>query len=633
MKKLSVILLLAIILLTLISCKSYPESKKAFEELEEKYGALSELSVEIEEAAKKLGGSTKKYTPASERDKGKAFAIADDTVVYRTSRTDTERENDTEFKFEIITLYIGKVKSRSSNEVTVTIAAANVKMNVLSEDVAGAKEAMLSSTNSAPISSSAKSLMKELIDGKQVSVAAASSDWEVICDLDREVSFICSEDGTFKLKKDIVVGRLYRETTEDSEGRPLKVVAYYYDEESNEYVEDMYEYVYGKDNSVVITYTYYYPYSTQIKEINVSESLPADVEGEMVVVSGKMISSKEYYESGALKKESYGNAVDSDEGYVAKTYSESGHLLSHYEQKPDGTNFSIQESYYDNGNKKSSVKMVSDATYMRYEWEYEYYENGKPKLLKEYYESGMLKSRYEYYETGAVYELIDYYDGEDNHVKQAIYDGRQKNTYYPNGQEHTITVYFDFEMTRVHTYTEWQESGQMLYDIEYFNTESSLVRIYKEWYANGQLKEHYENNENGEKTEVYQYFENGDVQYHYYVSDDGTINKAERFDGGVRYYTWFSNGDERIDEEYDNGNQYYYYYTAEYNKKSEIFYQPDPNDPTAPPIETESRYTYGDGSYRIWKYYPNGKHKYEYYKDADGNVTETYYNELGYPMN
>lgn len=629
MKKFSIVLLAIIILLILSSCNGHAESEKVFKALEEELGLLSEIPVEMEQAVKKLGDGVKQYEPAHERDKGQALAISDNTVLYSTARTDTEREGSKEFKFEIVTLYIGKVKSRSDGETLVTIGAANVKMNVLSEDVTGAKEAMLDSTNGAPISQKAKSMMKDLIDGKQVTVSAGSNDWEVFCDLDREVTFVCSEDGTFKLKKKVEVGQLYRDTTEDSQGRPLKKIAYYYDEQGNEYIEDVYDYEYNADDSVVITYTYYYYNTHQIKTVTVSESLPVNIEDGAVVVSGRIIYSKEYYKNGQLKEDrvddlssddedsynethyfedgskAYEHIYKADGSLTEASYNEAGETLYHYERFSDGSVVSLEQSFYKNGQLERSAKFIGEGESSKCVWDKTYYENGQAKRLIEYYESGRMKSRYDYYESGDIVELVDYYDGEDNRIKQAIYENGQKTCFFPDGQMQCEIIYFDKEMTLVHTYAEW--------------------------YENGQEKETYENDEKGELITLYRHSENGDILYSYTIDSEGRIDETERFDGGIRYRTLFPNGDKRIDESYDDGRLYYYYYTAAYDQTSESFYNTDPNDPSIM-IQTESRYIYGDGSCRIWKYYPNGKHKYEYYKDADGKVTETYYNELGYPI-
>ncbi len=634
MKRLTLFVLTLILLFSLTSCSEKVSDKEAEKAVEAVLGNIEELPMDIAPIKDKLGENAF-FEDSGEDGRGDStqIAIGNGVAVFRTvTARETSLESGLEYKFVITVVHFGSAEKKADNTYNMHFIGANISVEMESEDLDAVKQEMLGKLGEFGDDAA---LMEELINGKQIYVDNSSRIWEMYAEADKDIEAKYNSDtNTFLIMRDYGYDEMldqYSYSFLDLRGREYLTEYYRIDSDGKKWITEHYEYDYLADGSVHVNEATYHHFTDHLKSEQEYFELPD--------TSWRIVWRKAYYEDGTLEFESY---TDDEGRFVEIGYTTCGDKqlpadkriyenyrgyetgrpiyweeLSYYDngtictKKVDDSSFILEEIYYQNGKPQLLIKKSKKYETIRYVYENSYFESGNPKLLKTFHESGVLRTWYEYEEFEGktrIVRLTDYYDSAEPRQQKCVYP-TVTYTYYPNGENQSETRYFDEENTR--------------------------IREYAEYYENGEEKYRYTNNEQGEKEYVCEHYDNGSMKYLYMVLDDGTIDETEFYIGNpddTRDYPksnriLYPDGSETKWEFDENAEwETCYSYNASTKETEEEFYELVGNSYHL----TEYRLTEADGAYTVWKYFADGT-SYCYYKDADGNITETYYDTNGKP--
>lgn len=583
MKKFAVFFLILTLALSIAACGEESQlDKEALKAVEAVLGSLNELPADAESAIEKLGSDARLeetqsgQDPAAQDYKKDVFAVGKDTVVYHSVRNDdiaVAGESRT-YLVQTSTVYYGQLVDQKGAQATVKFVGAHVKMTVLQGDPAQAIEDYRAALQQTDFTKKQKDALISLISGETVFVDPASvSLWEILVDKDPEMLYVKNEKhNLFLLLRNEESGAsLHYHTDYDSQDRPIRSVAFYFDDEGNLYIDSIGETAYLQEGNTIIHHTKDTQFGSMSEEIvSYLEMKFWFEDGSNMSTKFVTVREKNYYENGQL---SLDRSLDENGNEVLVTYSESGvketesytdeegYLVSIFyrengnkrrlERRLDDISFDT--TYFENGNKETETKSVDFRTLLYKE----YWDNGNPKTEIEYFEeSGRIFRDVIYnYDDGSIQTLLEYYDNEEHTMKTEIHmEGLKpsKYTYYENGQPETQIIYHDNGKTAEHY--QYYETGKLAISIYYDEDGKEYYR--EERFENGAIKV-----EKGLQS---------------WSGDTVDVIGNENFQI-IRSHVWFASGDERIDEYWENGNLKYHYFKFAAGWGYEEFYDKNGN--------------------------------------------------------
>ncbi len=355
-KRIFSIFLAVFTLFLLVSCGETNDNKLV-NDIIKIIGEIKDLPIDVDAAVDSIGKEADKFIATDSKSSDKA-AVIDDVIVYKTSRTVKDKtSNGTEISYVINTLHFGKLIAETK-QGNVAFVSANLTLEITSDDKEYAKSYLLGLMDSAPVDATAKELYIKLIGGSQISVNNDSLLWDEFIDLDERMKIVFDkENGTFDVKFIGEVGVLYHDSIRDENDMLIKDTAYYFDEEGNKYIEEIFEQTYFENKACTKT-TYYYYMTHNLKEISegYAEYIELENGGSTRFVT---IYEIKYYENGQLESEFYNHnpggeisdytrkeyyengqtafeEIANENGLVRKGYDEEGNLEYHEEEYPGG---------------------------------------------------------------------------------------------------------------------------------------------------------------------------------------------------------------------------------------------------------------------------------------------------------
>lgn len=547
--------------------------KAAAEKIKQELGDVKQLPATLQDAVDAVGKEANIYSNEESSDSySEELAVFENTLMYGTSGHGSDvTEDGIDYSYTLNTLYFGSYTRNEDGNLKTIFTSARISIDIVSDDMEGARKALKNILNSSPYSDEAKQLYMDIVDGAAGYITVSDTIWEELAEVEQDVTIQCSEDNSFEIivESDPPVDpdSLEIVETRDEQDLLLSRIAYYYDDQGNKLIDYEEHYTYYEDNRHEYTYTYYYYNTTQIRETY--RTLVVYVSNENGgEVRNITLSRKEYYENGQLKID-YENYRDTAPGtYKSTHYYENGQIES--EEYFDEEGFRIIASYLEDGRmimwEKYDGDVLVDSNYpdlpdnitMPEVEEYpdgtritrQFFPDGdlyrelryKNDVLQEetqYYESGN-KEFYKSYDkfSGVLNGAVYFYDDENEPIKEQINYG---GIYY---------------MSRIAYYTDgtlWIE--------ESWYTETLLCR-YDEYFSDGTNKtfiQYYEDGTLRNKTESY---ENGNLKYDYVLTETGFMCEDYYYDNGnLKSETrQFEGGSYRVDKFRENGTQYYMYF-------------------------------------------------------------------------
>lgn len=593
-----------------------------------------DVPMDFEQAAGQLGPNVTTYYHS---DSSKNLAVSGEDVLYQSIAEVREHEDGISLDYTVTTNLVGKLSSGSGKSKTIRFSAAYLTISFPGDNADQNRQFMLDALKDAPINDETKEAFRQLVDGAKIYIVANSELWEMFVDVDAE-SHIVLEGDTFYFFSGNS-NELHHDHIRDDQDRELKHTAYYFDEEGTKWIESVDEYEYF-ENGHRHTHTFYHPYSTQIKTYYVSV---ATFDGTTTKFS--TVEEYEYYADGTPKTKTYtdenGNPAhfeydedgttlyeeftDEDGTQITASYLAGGILHRYTAQATDGTY--TEQSYYENGNLAYSITTRNDLPVEEKVGN----EDGTLSFLRQYYESGNLHFQHEYFEGGYLDSITEFYDTDQwNPKRTEHYMGNivhQINTYFPNGEEQSMTMYF---------FTESEDDLR--------------VRKYRECHENGKTAKSYEYDAEGNLIDGREYFENGDWKYSYSIRDDGTVDETTYHENGQmkREHIIELDGSEYIREWNEDSSWKYDYRnfgngeTLEwiYDEKGQLLQTKDTHEDGSWGIcEYIGYYENGEvkqtksinseGCEFIYDYYENGQYGRCYEKNPDGSGQIIYFDEDG----
>ena len=588
-KRLLLIVLATVLLLAIMACEKTekdPSPNDNIAQIEEELGNIQQLPLDLNEAVAAVGKDADIYiNNNSESERSQALAVFDSTLMYSTISSNEETTEDGVFyTFTNKVLHFGTYTRNADGSLNPTFSAANLVIEIVSEDVAAARADMKRMIEDAPLSKDTLKLYNDLVDGETGYLTADSPLWEEFIDVGEDIKIFCNEDNSFDIVFSGDSNELLIDEVRGENDELISRVSYYYDQDGNNWIESIEENTYLEDGSMESTVTYYYYNSNQIKTTSRTRNIFESTEtgGTMHFI---LLMEKKYYENGQIQLdyESYTGekegtykeiayfengqmqyqAYFDEEGYrIQEHYLESGMLISwekylgeelvdyNYPELPDNITLPEEEvledgtvilrEFHANGNLYRELQYKNNILV----YETEYYENKRISCCKEYSEN-----------TGELYSLESFYDDEDSTKKEACYYSGyfylQRETYYPNGQMHIHELWFTEEQQ--YEYVEWYENGVEKISRQY--DEAGNIQYIFETYDNGNPKYNYYIAEGGFFSEDF-YYENGNLQSAETHFEDGS-HRLDRYneDGIMTYqYFWYPEGWGYEDYYDDNGD-------------------------------------------------------------------------------
>ena len=416
MKRIILLLLTALLIVTTVACSNASENPNAeiLKELEKSLGELEKLPIDINEAVEQVGKSAAQYqTASSDEETNQQLAVFEDSVLYGASRIENSKTDDgIIFSYTVTALHIGQIQSNVENTLEVKFVAAHLQMNVISDDVSAAKAYLRNLMDDAPVDVDRATVnsYNKLVDGEQIYLTSDSVLWDEFIDVDEEMKISCDPgNGTFEIKFVGELGVLYHDETRDENNVLLKKIAYYYDKAGNRWIESILEYSYLDAGEELLKATYYYTNSAQISEVR--ESISATTVSDAgISIDSRILMEQEFYEDGTLKLEYRDYSEAKDEEHFKRVYYYSNGQVLH-EEYIDENGIHLTAEYNEDGSIRNYEKFLNEQPLevvnedgSRNTWEY--YDNMEVHFERWYNSEGDLYRVREFQPDGTYKDYI-----------------------------------------------------------------------------------------------------------------------------------------------------------------------------------------------------------------------------------
>lgn len=498
MKRLLCLFITLFVVLSIAACSKSAESDEQVQkDIEKVLGDYKQLPMDIDDIKEKLSDNVLVESSAAAGEEGTknlTIVVGDGVALYSSEIKDVaKRANGSEFSYKVTVIHLGSATEGNDGSYNLHFIGANITMEIDATDLEAIRQELLGKIDQMELSSGEASLMKDLINGKQVYASTSSYLWEVYSELSVNVQITYdAETGSFVKRKEDTYDEMmdqYCSELFDIKGRVIERVYYKLDDSGTKWTTEKYELTYLSDGTAKKHSIHYYEYSTQMES-----------EGEYLDFADtptKTLWYRTYREDGTPEAEMY---YDESDNYVGIEYFDDGALLRKTIRAGVGVDGNVPgEEIYSEEYASPGVlrkKFIKDGTKITEEF---YFENGKLQESTTRDISSM---------TDEGYMIIQIKKGEETGVVE--------ETNYDNGK---ITG----------TVTYWADGSKIVTDYE-----NELPILGTAFFANGNTQAVIEY-ENGNKTKSTQYRE------------DGSLYCTVEFVGGRAFMTFYDENGNIID--------------------------------------------------------------------------------------
>lgn len=477
--------------------------KQATENLEKVFGDIKELPMDIERVKKYLGEETIVSTEKKEESKDSTGIFVGNGVVLYHSVSESASWTQTgyDYTYTIEIMHFGGAEIKG-NDCNMHFTGANIKMDIEADDPAAVRQELLGAVDKMDFSENDLSLMKELINGKQIFVSNDSQLWDMYAEVDTDVELTYdTESESFLAKIEDGYDEMYDQYSYDIvdfKGRVKERVYYKVDEDGTEWITENYHYTYLPDGTLKEHSVVYYDYTTQVWMENEHIEFPD--------TTWRTLWSRSYNSDGVLESEMY--------------FDESGNQVG-FEYFSDGSVYTKKIL--------EGIQVDGDTGREIYSEEY-----GFPGVLfeKKFVEDDILTWEY-YFDNGNIQErrLIDL---THNFIIEQVngFEDGSKNvfTFYDNGEEKVFKSYDQNGM--LHQETRYMIDGKPEFEAYYHD--NGKISYTNEYYKDGTKKKMGEYDKNGDPLVIITYYENGEKNVEEQYHDGSMWLKIEYYEDGAK---------------------------------------------------------------------------------------------------
>lgn len=487
MKRLLYLVLALFIVLSTAACSNSTTSDKQVEkEIEKVLGDYKQLPMDIDDIKEKLSDNVLVESSAATDDedtKNTTIVVGDGVVLYSSATEDVAKSaNGSEFSYKVTVIHLGSATEGKDGAYSLHFIGANITMEIGASDSEAVRQELLSQIDQMELSGEDASLMKDLINGKQIYASTSSNLWELYSEVSVDVqatydaetnSFVIKEEDTYDEMLDQYCYELV-----DFKGRVSERVYYKIDDSGTKWITEKYEFTYLSNGSVKEHSVSYYEYTDQIwtedEYLKIDESI------------GGRLWSREYLDDGTLSVESY---IDENGNDVLIEYFNDGSISCKRISLPSASDDQPGEEIYSEeyaSPGKLWRKFIKDDTKITEEF---YFQNGCLQEATTRDTSRMTDDGYMIIqikkgeETGVV-EETNYDDGKIIGTATYWADGSKtvtdyenelpilSTTYFANGKTQTVTEYENGNKTKS---TQYREDGSLYCTVKFVNGRADMT--------------------------------------------------------------------------------------------------------------------------------------------------------------